>query len=45
MVLEKQEIPLNINISENDIRVFEEKRKRNITRNKLGRQCRDTFMS
>ena len=46
LVLERPEIPLNNNISENDIRVFATKRKiHGGTRSEDGRQCRDTFMS
>ncbi len=46
LVLERPEIPLNNNISENDIRVFATKRKiHGGTRSEDGRKCRDTFMS
>ncbi len=46
LVLERPEIPLNNNISENDIRIFATKRKiHGGTRSDDGRQCRDTFMS
>lgn len=46
MVLERPEIPLTNNISENDIRIFATKRKiHGGTRSDDGRQCRDTFMS
>ena len=44
MVLDRPEIPLHTNISENDIREYVKRRKVNgSTRSELGRQCRDTF--
>ena len=46
MVLERPEIPLSNQISENDIRIFVQKRKvHGGTRSELGRKCRDTFIS
>jgi len=45
-VLERPEIPLHNNLSENDIREAAKKRKISAgTRGDLGRQCRDTFLS
>jgi hypothetical protein len=46
LVLDRPEIPLTNNISENDIRIFATKRKiHGGTRSKDGRLCRDTFLS
>jgi hypothetical protein len=46
LVLERPEIPLHNNVSENDIRDFVKKRKISAsTRSELGRRCRDTFLS
>ena len=46
LVLERPEIPLTNNISENDIRIFATKRKiHGGTRSEDGRLCRDTFLS
>jgi hypothetical protein len=46
LVLERPEVPLHNNESENTIRVMVTKRKiHGGTRSDLGRQCRDTFMS
>ncbi len=46
LVLERPEIPLHNNLSENDIRQYVKKRKISAgTRSDLGRRCRDTFMS
>lgn len=46
MVLERPNVPLHNNGSENDIRVQVMKRRiHGQTRSDLGRQCRDTFMS
>lgn len=46
LVLERPEVPLHNNISENSIRIYVTKRKiHGGTRSELGRQCRDTFMS
>lgn len=46
MVLERPDVPLHNNGTENDIRVQVTKRKvHGQTRSDLGRQCRDTFMS
>ena len=46
LVLERLEIPLHNNPSENDIRQYVKKRKISAgTRSDLGRRCRDTFMS
>jgi len=46
LVLERPEIPLHNNPSENDIRQYVKKRKISAgTRSDLGRRCRDTFMS
>ena len=46
LVLERPEIPLHDNPSENDIRQYVKKRKISAgTRSDLGRRCRDTFMS
>jgi len=45
-VLERPEIPLNTNISENDVRCHVTKRKiSGGTRSELGRRCRDVFLS
>lgn len=46
LVLERPEIPLHNNLSENDIREYVKRRKvSGSTRSELGRQCRDTFTS
>jgi len=46
LVLERPEIPLHNNPSENDIRQYVKKRKISAgTRSDLGRRCRDTFLS
>ena len=46
LVLERPEIPLTNNISENDIRIFATKIKiHGGTRSEDGRLCRDTFLS
>jgi hypothetical protein len=46
LVLERPEIPLHNNLSENDIREWAKKRKISAgTRSELGRRCRDTFIS
>ena len=46
MVLERPELPLHNNLSEQDIRDYVTKRKiSGGTRSALGRRCRDTFMS
>ena len=46
MVLNRPEIPLHNNISENSIRIYVTKRKiHGGTRSEAGRNCRDTFMS
>ena len=46
MVLDRPDVPLHNNGTENDIRVQVTKRKvHGQTRSDLGRQCRDTFMS
>lgn len=46
LVLERPELPLNHNLSENDIRDYVTRRKRSgSTRSDLGRRCRDTFAS
>ena len=46
LVLDRPEIPLTNNISENDIRIFATKRKiHGGTRSEDGRLCRDTFLS
>lgn len=46
LVLERPEIPLNNNISENDIRIYVTKRKvHGGTRSDAGRKSRDTFIS
>jgi len=46
LVLERPEIPLHNNLSENDIREWAKKRKISAgTRSELGRRCRDTFVS
>lgn len=46
LVLERPEIPLHNNLSENDIREYVKKRKiSGSTRSEAGRQCRDTFTS
>jgi len=45
-VLERPEIPLHNNLSENDIREYVKRRKiSGSTRSALGRRCRDTFTS
>jgi hypothetical protein len=45
-VLERPEIPLHNNLSENDIRDYVKKRRISAgTRSALGRRCRDTFLS
>jgi len=45
MVLDRPQIPLNTNGSENDIRAFVTKRKvSGGTRSDIGRDCRDTFL-
>ena len=45
-VLERPEIPLHNNLSENDIREVAKKRKISAgTRGDFGRECRDTFLS
>ena len=44
--MERPEIPLHNNLSENDIREWAKKRKISAgTRSELGRRCRDTFIS
>jgi hypothetical protein len=46
LVLDRPEIPLHNNLSENDIREYVKKRKiSGSTRSQTGRQCRDTFVS
>src|SRR5664280_1163329 len=46
LVLERPEIPLHNNLSENDIREWAKKRKISAgTRSELGRRSRDTFIS
>lgn len=46
LVLDRPEIPLHNNLSENDIREYVKKRKvSGSTRSETGRQCRDTFVS
>ncbi len=46
LVLERPDIPLHNNLSENDIREYVMRRKRSgSTRSDLGRRCRDTFAS
>jgi hypothetical protein len=46
LVLDRPEIPLHNNLSENDIRDYVMRRKRSgSTRSELGRRCRDTFAS
>ena len=46
LVLERPDIPLHNNASENDIRIFVTKRKvHGGTRSEDGKRCRDTFMS
>ena len=46
LVLDRPEIPLHNNLSENDIREYVKKRKiSGSTRSELGRRCRDTFTS
>lgn len=46
VVLDRPEIPLHNNLSENDIRQYVKKRKISAgTRSELGRRCRDTFLS
>ena len=46
LVLDRPEIPLHNNLSENDIREWAKKRKISAgTRSELGRRCRDTFVS
>ncbi len=46
LVLDRPEIPLHNNLSENDIREYVKKRKvSGGTRSDTGRQCRDTFIS
>ena len=46
LVLDRPEIPLHNNLSENDIREYVKKRKiSGSTRSEAGRQCRDTFTS
>ena len=46
LVLDRPEIPLHNNLSENDIREYVKKRKvSGSTRSNKGRQCRDTFVS
>jgi hypothetical protein len=46
VVLDRPEIPLHNNLSENDIREWAKKRKISAgTRSELGRRCRDTFVS
>lgn len=45
-VLERPEIPLHNNVSENDLREYVKRRKiSGSTRSELGRSCRDTFTS
>ena len=46
LVLDRPEIPLHNNLSENDIREWAKKRKISAgTRSESGRRCRDTFVS
>ncbi|MCI5224445.1 MAG: transposase, partial [Candidatus Electrothrix sp. AR4] len=46
LVLDRPEIPLHNNLSENDIREYVKRRKvSGSTRNNAGRRCRDTFTS
>ena len=46
LVLERPEIPLHNNLSENDIREYVKRRKvSGSTRSEMGRRCRDTFTS
>ena len=46
MVLEKPDVPLHNNVSENTIRSMVQKRKiHGGTRSDSGRKCRDTFVS
>jgi hypothetical protein len=46
LVLDRPDIPLHNNLSENDIREYVKKRKiSGSTRSKTGKKCRDTFMS
>jgi hypothetical protein len=46
LVLERPEVPLNNNLSEQDIREYVKRRKvSGSTRSELGRRCRDTFTS
>lgn len=46
LVLERPELPLHNNLSENDLRDYVKKRKISAgTRSDLGRRCRDTFAS
>jgi hypothetical protein len=46
LVLERPEIPLHNNLSENDIREYVKRRKiSGSTRSAMGRRCRDTFTS
>jgi len=46
LVLDRPEIPLHNNLSENDIRQYVKKRKISAgTRSDAGRRCRDTFLS
>ena len=46
LVLERPDIPLHNNLSENDIREYVTRRKQSgSTRSDLGRRCRDTFAS
>lgn len=46
LVLERPDVPLHNNLSENDIRDYVKKKKISAgTRSDLGRRCRDTFLS
>ena len=46
IVLDRPEIPLHNNLSENDIREWAKKREISAgTRSELGHRCRDTFVS
>jgi hypothetical protein len=46
MVLDRPEIPLHTNGSENDIRCYVTRRRVSAgTRNEIGRDCRDAFLS
>ena len=46
LVLQRPDVPLHNNLSENDIREYVTRRKRSgSTRSDLGRRCRDTFAS